>query len=145
MVTERTALVNQMRGLLREHGIAVPLGRDLLERRLRAVFAEADARVSPRLVALLHRLRQRWLAIDVEIADVTRELTAWAAQSAACRRLETVPGVGLLLATATVAAVGNGRMCQKGGTCSTRSRKRRARRPRTIVSSAGSDSGLWGS
>lgn len=48
------------------------------------------------------------------IADVTRELTAWAAQSAACRRLETVPGVGPLIATATVAAVGNGRMFRKG-------------------------------
>jgi transposase len=114
VVTERTALVNQMRGLLLEHGIVVPLGRDLLARRLPAVFAEAEPQLSPRLVALLHRLRQRWVAIDVEIADVTQELTAWAAQSAACRRLETVPGVGPLIATATVAAVGNGRMFRKG-------------------------------
>jgi transposase len=45
-------------------------------RRLPATFADAEARQSPRLLDVLHRLRQRWLAIDVEIADATRELTA---------------------------------------------------------------------
>jgi transposase len=72
-------------------------------------FADAEARLSPRLLDVLHRLRQRWLAIDVEIADATRELTAWADHSALCQRVVTVP-----IATATVAAVGNGRMFASG-------------------------------
>jgi transposase len=89
-VRERTAVVNQMRALLLEHGIVVPLGRALFARRLPATFADAEQRLSPRLLDVLHRLRQRWLTIDVEIADATRDLTAWAAQSDVCRRAETV-------------------------------------------------------
>ena len=114
VVMERTAVVNQMRALLLEHGIVVPLGRALFAHRLPATFAEAEQRLSPRLAGVLHRLRQRWLALDVEIADATRDLTAWADHSALCQRVVTVPGIGPLIATATVAAIGNGRMFARG-------------------------------
>jgi transposase len=113
-IIERTAVVNQMRALLLEHGIVIPLGRALFARRLPAIFEDAENGLSPRLVALLHRLRQRWLAIDVEINDATRDLTAWAEQSDLCRRAATVPGIGPMIATAVVAAVGNGRMFTRG-------------------------------
>ena len=103
VVRERTAVVNQMRALLLEHGIVVGLGRSLFERRLPAVFTDAESRLSPRLLVVLHRLRQRWLAIDVEIAAATRELTVWADQSDLCQRVVTIPGIGPLMATATVA------------------------------------------
>lgn len=114
VVMERTAVVNQMRALLLEHGIVVPLGRALFAHRLPATFAEAEQRLSPRLAGVLHRLRQRWLALDVEIADATCDLTAWADHSALCQRVVTVPGIGPLIATATVAAIGNGRMFARG-------------------------------
>ncbi len=114
VVRERTAVVNQMRALLLEHGIVVPLGRALFARRLPAIFADAEPRLSPRLLGVLHRLRQRWLAIDVEIAAATRDLTVCADQSDLCQRVVTIPGIGPLIATATVAAVGNGRMFTRG-------------------------------
>ncbi len=114
VIRERTAVVNQMRALLLEHGIVVPLGRPLFERRLAATFADAEQRLSPRLLSLLHRLRQRWVTLDQEIYDVTRELTLWARQSPLCQRAETVPGVGPLIATAMVAAVGDARMFASG-------------------------------
>ena len=113
-VRERTAVVNQMRALLLEHGIVVPLGRARFVSRLPATFADAEARLSPRLLDVLHRLRQRWLAIDAEIDAVTHELTVWANHSDLCQRLVTVPGIGPLIATATVAAVGNGHMFSRG-------------------------------
>jgi transposase len=114
LVRERTAVVNQMRALLLEHGIVVPLGRALFERRLPMTFSQAEERLSPRLIALLHRQRERWIALDHEIVEITRELTAWARQSALCQRAVTVPGIGPLIATATVAAVGDGRMFASG-------------------------------
>lgn len=114
VVRERTAVVNQMRALLLEHGLVVPLGRGLFERRLPATFADAERLLSPRLLALLHRLRERWVALDREIGETTRELTTWARQSPLCQRAETVPGIGPLIATATVAAVGDGRMFASG-------------------------------
>ena len=54
VVRERTAVVNQMRALLLEHGIVVPLGRALFARRLPAIFADAEPRLSPRLLGVLH-------------------------------------------------------------------------------------------
>jgi transposase len=113
-IIERTAVVNQMRALLLEHGIVIPLGRALFARRLPAIFEDAENGLSPRLVGLLHRLRQRWLAIDVEVEQATRDLTQWAEQSDLCRRAATVPGIGPMIATAVVAAVGDGRMFSRG-------------------------------
>lgn len=113
-VQERTAVVNQMRALLLEHGIVVPLGRSLFERRLPAVFTDAEVCLSPRMLDVLHRLRQRWLAIDSEVDAATHDLTGWAAHSDLCQRLVTIPGIGPLIATATVAAVGNGHMFTRG-------------------------------
>jgi transposase len=113
-ITERTAVINQMRALLLEHGIVIPLGRALFARRLPAIFEDAENALTSRLVVILHRLRQRWLAIDVEIAQATQDLTDWAEQSALCRRATTVPGIGPVIATAVVAAVGDGRMFARG-------------------------------
>jgi transposase len=113
-IIEHTAVVNQMRALLLEHGIVIPLGRALFARRLPAIFEDAENGLSSRLVALLHRLRQRWLALDVEIDEATRDLTEWAGQSELCRRAATVPGIGPMISTAAVAAVGNGRMFARG-------------------------------
>ena len=113
-IVERTAVINQMRALLLEHGMAIPVGRAAFVHRLPTIFVDADQRLSPRLVLILHRLRQRWLALDVEIAQATRDLTAWAEQSPLCRRAVTVPGIGPVIATAVVAAVGDGRLFARG-------------------------------
>ena len=113
-IVERTAVINQMRALLLEHGMVIPVGRAAFVHRLPAIFVDAEQRLSPRLVLLLHRLRQRWLALDVEITQATRDLTEWADQSALCRRAATVPGIGPMIATAVVAAVGDGRMFTRG-------------------------------
>jgi transposase len=113
-IIEPTAVVNQMRALLLEHGIVIPLGRALFARRLPAIFEDAENGLSLRLVALLHRLRQRWLALDVEIDEATRDLTEWAGQSELCQRAATCPGIGPIISTAVVAAVGNGRMFARG-------------------------------
>ena len=113
-IVERTAVINQMRALLLEHGMVIPVGRAAFVHRLPTIFTDLEHRLSPRLVALLHRLRQRWLALDVEIVQATRDLAEWADQSPLCRRAATVPGIGPLIATAAVAAVGDGRMFARG-------------------------------
>jgi transposase len=106
-IVERTAAVNQMRALLLEHGIAVPVGRALLARRLPDILTTAEHILSSRLQLLIQRLRTRWLALDVEINEMTRLLTEHAAESELCRRAITVPGVGPIVSTALVAAVNN--------------------------------------
>jgi transposase len=101
--------VNQMRALLLEHGIVVPIGRALFARRLPKIMEDAENGLSVRLRGLIDRLRQRWLLLDDELAGVSAEITQIAISSELCQRVCTVPGVGPIVSTALVAAVGNGR------------------------------------
>src|SRR5918995_4824844 len=63
-IVERTAVINQIRAVLLEHGMAIPVGRAAFVHRLPTIFVDAEQRLSPRLVLLLHRRPQRWLALD---------------------------------------------------------------------------------
>lgn len=107
-IVERTAVVNQMRALLLERGIVIPVGRELFARRLPKILEDAENGLSARLRELLSRLRRRWLLLDDELVSLTAEITQIATDSELCRRVRTVPGVGPIVSTAIVAAVGNG-------------------------------------
>lgn len=113
-IVERTAVINQMRALLLEHGIVIPVGRALFARRFPDILADAENGLSDRMRSLLHRLRVRWLALDVEITEVTALLTDYAEHSELCRRAVTVPGIGPIVSTALVAAVGNASAFRRG-------------------------------
>jgi transposase len=113
-VTERTAVVNQMRALLLEHGIVVPVGRAVFIKQFPGILEDAENGLSGRMRHLLDRLRQRWLALDTEINDATQQIESLAKESTLCKQITSVPGIGPIVATATIAAVGNGRMFGKG-------------------------------
>lgn len=114
LITERTALINQLRALLFEQGITIPVGRELFARQLPEILEKADNNLSVRLRALLQRLRARWRDLDTAIADMTGLLTAYSKQSDLCQRVSTVPGVGPMISTALVAAVANARAFRRG-------------------------------
>ena len=63
---------------------------------------------------LIAALREHWCALEAQIAHHTREIELVARRSDDFRRLVTVPGIGPLVATALIAAVGNGAMFSKG-------------------------------
>lgn len=114
LITERTALINQLRALLFEQGITIPVGRELLARQLPEILEKADNNLSVRLRALLQQLRARWRDLDTAIADMTGLLTAYSKPSDRCQRVSTVPGVGPMISTALVAAVANARAFRRG-------------------------------
>jgi len=107
-IVERTAVVNQMRALLLEHGWVVPIGRELFARRLPTILGDLEHGLTVRMVQLIERLRRRWRALDDELASISNEIVQIAADSELCRRVRTVPGVGPIVSTALIAAVGNG-------------------------------------
>lgn len=113
-VAERTAVINQMRAFLLERGITVPVGRTVFARHIGEILEDADNGVSVRMRALLQRLRCRWQLLDDDIKQLTDELNRLAADSELCRRACTVPGVGPIVSTAMVAAVGNAQMFARG-------------------------------
>lgn len=107
LVAERTALINQLRALLLERGITAPQGRRKVERLLPEILADEGNGLGPRLRRLLADMREEWRDIDRRILEFDQELLERARATETTRRLMGIPGVGLLTATALVAAVGN--------------------------------------
>ncbi len=107
LVKFRTAQSNGLRGLLAEYGEVMPRGRAGMRRDVPGALE----RVSERLPAIvIETLREQWArvaALDAEISTVEGRLGVWHRQNAASRRVATIPGVGVLIATAAVAAMGD--------------------------------------
>jgi transposase len=112
LVGERTALINQLRAILLERGITVAQGRRRLERHLTGMDAQDD--LSERIRLLIEDMRAQWRELDRRIAQFDAELAAWARNEEAARRLMTIPGIGVLNATALVAAIGRGESFARG-------------------------------
>jgi transposase len=114
LVAERTALINQLRGFLLERGITVPQGRRKLELLLAAMLAEGEVPLSPRTRQLVDDMRAQWAELDRRIEAFDDEFAARAKEDEAARRLATIPGIGVMNATALVAAIGNGQAFARG-------------------------------
>jgi|SRR5271165_3416617 len=104
----RTAVINQIRGFLLEHGITVAVGPAHLKRQLPSILEDADNLLSSRMRALLIELRDEWDKLEEQIERVNREFAQAAKKDESCRRLLTIPGIGPLISTALTAAIGNG-------------------------------------
>jgi transposase len=112
LVSERTALINQLRALLLERGTTVAQGRRRLEQFLALVLDGEDSSpslLSPRMRLLVDDMRAQWHELDRRIAAFDAEFVTAARSDETARRLSTIPGIGVLNATALVAAVGDAR------------------------------------
>jgi transposase len=107
LVNERKNLINQMRAILLERGTTFPVGRRKFEQGIDAMLADEDTTLSPRLRQLMDQLRAEWRELDARIEALNGEFIELARNDAAARRLMSIPGVGVLNATALIAAVGN--------------------------------------
>ena len=108
VMRERTALANQIRGFLLDFGLPVARGRAVLRRRLPAILEDGDNGLGDRGRALSWALWQELQDLDERVAVLDQQIAAECQADTAARRLRTVPGIGPLTATATVAAIGEG-------------------------------------
>jgi transposase len=92
---------------LLERGVIFPAGRRKFELGLDGMMAEGDETLSTRLHQLIGELRTEWRELDAKIKALNDEFVQLARNDAATRRLTSIPGIGVLNATALVAAVGN--------------------------------------
>ena len=105
---DRTALSNSTRGLLAEYGFTFPKGIAVLRRRIPELLEDADNGLSFRFRNILARRYEQLVELDEHIAFYTKELELLAQQDEACQRLQTVPGFGLILASAFRSSIGDG-------------------------------------
>jgi transposase len=108
LIGDRTAVINQIRSFLLERGIPVRQGLRFLRNQLPDILATRTDVLSPRMVRIVENLVGDWSHLDERIENVTDEIEALARGDASCRQLMTVPGIGPIIASAMVAAIGNG-------------------------------------
>ncbi len=107
-------MINQLRGFLLEHGIAVRQGHRFLRQQLPQILATRSDVLSPRMIRIAGDLVDDWGYLNDRIERVTDEIEGLAGADASCGQLMTVPGIGPIIASAMVAAIGNGAAFAKG-------------------------------
>ncbi len=108
LVAARKTLINQLRAILLERGHVFRQGRAVLEREIDKLLADPPADLSARMLALVAEMRAEWREMDTRVDGLNRDLAAHAREDDAANRLVSTPGIGVLGATALVAAVGDG-------------------------------------
>jgi transposase len=114
LVSQRTGTINQIRAFLLERGVAVRQGLRFLRAELPAILATRSDVLSPRMVRVIEELASDWRRLDERIEGLSTEIAALAGRDAACKRPMTVPGVGPIISSAMVAAIGSGDVFSKG-------------------------------
>ena len=114
LVSQRTGIINQIRAFLLERGIAVRQGLRFLRVELPRILATPSDVLSPRMVRVIEDLAGDWRRLDERIDGLSGEIEAIARQDASCERLMSVPGIGPIISSAMVAAIGGGDAFTKG-------------------------------
>src|SRR5262245_14774706 len=114
LVSQRTGIINQIRAFLLERGIAVRQGLRFLRAELPGILAKRTDVLSPRMLRIIEDLSGDWRRLDERIEKLSGEIVAQACQDKGCERLMTIPGIGPLISTAIVAAIGTGDPFSKG-------------------------------
>ncbi len=113
-VKARTAQANQIRGLLGEYGLIVPQGIAYIAQRVPDLIEDASVELPGSFRLLIDRLVEHLKLLHLQVEEIEVQIKAWHRASEASRRLEKVPGIGPLTATAMVASVGDAKNFDNG-------------------------------
>ncbi len=108
LVSQRTGIINQIRAFLLERGVAVRQGLRFLRTELPGILATRSDVLSSRMIHVIEDLAGDWHRLDERIESLSTDIKGLADQDPACERLMTVPGIGPIISSAMVAAIGNG-------------------------------------
>ena len=104
-VHQRTTLINAIRAHMAEFGIVAGVGRNGVEVLLKVIAEGADERIPPAARECLMALATQLELVKRQILEADRRVLAWHRASKVSKRLEAIPGVGPLVATALVASI----------------------------------------
>jgi transposase len=114
LVSRRTATINQIRAFLIEQGITVRKGLRALKNSFLTILEERKDEISPRMRKILIGLYGDWLWMDDRIDAVSKEIEQISRTEENCVNVMTIPGIGPMISTAMVAAIGTGDAFDRG-------------------------------
>ena len=113
-VKVRTAQANQIRGLLAEFGLVIPRGLWHIHQRVPALLERAADALPLALRHLIERLLNQLKELDRQVGELEAQIKAWHRSSELSRRLEQIPGIGPLTASALVASIADAKSFDSG-------------------------------
>ena len=108
-VKDRTACANRIRGLMAEFGLIVPQGIGNVAKRVPELIEDASNELTGLFRQMIDRLLQHMKALDQQVDEIEALIKTWHRQNNASRKLESIPGIGPITATALVASIGDAR------------------------------------
>ena len=113
-IRARTAQANQIRGLLSEFGLIVPQGIAHITARVPTLIEDASNELPGSFRILMDRLLEHFKALQAQIQQLETQILAWHRSNAASKRLEQIPGIGPITASALIASLGDARSFKDG-------------------------------
>ena len=113
-VRARTAQANQIRGLLGEFGLIIPQGIAHLAKRVPELIEDASNELTGAFRLLVQRLMEHLKELDRQVAEIEGQIKAWHHASEVSRKLEKIPGIGPITASALVASLGDAKSFDNG-------------------------------
>jgi len=114
LVHQRTAKVNQIRGFLAEYGMVVERSVEKLRKALPMLLEDGENGLSFYFRALLQGLQQDLITLNDRVSDLDKKIKLLASSNTSANRLQQIPGIGPVTATALVSAVGDGKQFKRG-------------------------------
>lgn len=114
LISRRTAVINQIRAFLLERGLVFAQTPAKLRAAMADVLENAEADLTPIMRNLIDTLWSEWKQVERQIEELTDKLEQISASDAGCSRIRKIPRIGPIVATAIVAAIGNGAGFHKG-------------------------------
>jgi transposase len=114
LVKARTAQANQIRGLLSELGLIIPQGNADISKRVLEMLDNAGDEVPGVFRELMQRLLDHLKDLDQQVGELERQIRAWHGSNALSCKLEKVPGIDPITATALVASIGDAKQFANG-------------------------------
>lgn len=113
-VKARTAQANQIRGMLGEFGLVVPKGIANLVPRVPELIEDASNELPGSFRLLVQRLLDHLKELDKQVDELERQIRTWHRANAASSKLEKIPGIGPITASALVATIGDAKNFDNG-------------------------------
>src|SRR5277367_3333491 len=113
-VKARTVQANQIRGLLAEFGIVMPKGVRFVGNQMPGILEDAENGLPDKSRELFAQLLTHFRDLDRQMDELGRQIKEWHQQNEQSRRLEKIPGLGPLSASAVVASIGDAKSFRNG-------------------------------
>ena len=113
-VKARTAQANQIRGLLAEYGLIVPKGIGVIASRVPDLIEDASNELRGLFRQLVDRLLEHLKLLDVQVDEIEVQIKAWHRDDETSQKLQKVPGIGPITASALAATVGDAKNFDDG-------------------------------